>query len=85
MKVMIKKKSRRNSYNFYLTFLFFKLSKATIIETGEKVAIKKVFQDKRFKNRELQIIKEINHPNVVRLRQAFYTTGEVHIMIINKF
>jgi len=27
--------------------------KATIAETGETVAIKKVFQDKRYKNREL--------------------------------
>jgi glycogen synthase kinase 3 beta len=26
---------------------------ATMNETGEKVAIKKVFQDKRYKNREL--------------------------------
>ena len=30
--------------------------KATIAETGETVAIKKVFQDKRYKNRELQIL-----------------------------
>lgn len=30
--------------------------KATIAETGETVAIKKVFQDKRYKNRELAIL-----------------------------
>lgn len=28
---------------------------AKIVETGETVAIKKVLQDKRFKNRELQV------------------------------
>jgi glycogen synthase kinase 3 beta len=49
---------------------------ATIAETGEVVAIKKVFQDKRYKNRELQILKELNHPNVIKLRHYFYTPGE---------
>jgi len=49
---------------------------ATISETGENVAIKKVFQDKRYKNRELQILKELNHPNVIKLRHFFYTQGD---------
>ena len=49
---------------------------ATIAETGETVAIKKVFQDKRYKNRELQILKELDHPNVIKLRSCFYTPGE---------
>jgi glycogen synthase kinase 3 beta len=49
---------------------------ATIAETGEVVAIKKVFQDKRYKNRELQILKELSHPNVIKLRHYFYTPGE---------
>jgi glycogen synthase kinase 3 beta len=49
---------------------------ATVAETGETVAIKKVFQDRRYKNRELQIMKELNHPNVVSLRHAFYTSGD---------
>jgi len=40
------------------------------------VAIKKVFQDKRYKNRELQIMKELNHPNVCVLRQFFYSPGD---------
>lgn len=48
---------------------------ATVAETGETVAIKKVLQDRRYKNRELQIMKELNHPNVITLRHAFYTTG----------
>merc|ERR1719223_1034454 len=49
---------------------------ALVVETGESVAIKKVFQDKRYKNRELQIMKELRHPNVVELKHAFYTSGE---------
>lgn len=31
--------------------------------TGERIAIKKVFQDKKYKNREHQILKMLNHPN----------------------
>merc|ERR1719449_111349 len=49
---------------------------AQVVETGESVAIKKVFQDKRYKNRELQIMKELKHPNVVELKHAFYTSGD---------
>jgi len=49
---------------------------AQVVETGESVAIKKVYQDKRYKNRELQIMKELRHPNVVELKHAFYTSGE---------
>ena len=50
--------------------------KAFIAETGETVAIKKVFQDKRYKNRELQILKMLHHPNCVEMRQSFYTNGD---------
>ncbi|KAG1668886.1 hypothetical protein FOA52_016055 [Chlamydomonas sp. UWO 241] len=49
---------------------------ATCLETGEPVAIKKVLQDKRFKNRELQIMKMLDHPNVVKLQHCFYSTTE---------
>jgi serine/threonine protein kinase len=62
---------------------------ATVAETGETVAIKKVFQDKRYKNRELQIMKEMHHPNVVALRHAFYTTGdkqdELYLNVVMEF
>jgi len=62
---------------------------ATIAETGETVAIKKVFQDRRYKNRELQIMKELSHPNVVNLRHAFYTTGtnqdELYLNVVMDF
>ncbi|KAF4673902.1 hypothetical protein FOL46_006310 [Perkinsus olseni] len=49
---------------------------AKVQETGETVAIKKVFQDKRFKNRELPTLKELKHPNIVALKHAFHTAGE---------
>ena len=47
--------------------MHFLLLQATRAETGEVVAIKKVYQDKRYKNRELQIMKELQHPNVICL------------------
>jgi len=34
---------------------------AKLCDTGELVAIKKVLQDKRFKNRELQIMRRLEH------------------------
>ncbi|KAF5951934.1 hypothetical protein HYC85_009878 [Camellia sinensis] len=42
-------------------------------ETGEIVAIKKVLQDKHYKNRELQIMKMMDHPNVVALKHCFFS------------
>jgi hypothetical protein len=41
-----------------------------------QVAIKKVLQDKRFKNRELQIIRIMEHPNVVMLKYNFFSVTE---------
>jgi serine/threonine protein kinase len=49
---------------------------AKVVETGEVVAIKKVLQDKRFKNRELQIMRQLvkdPHPNIVALKHCFYS------------
>lgn len=50
--------------------------KATRVDTGETVAIKKVLQDKRYKNRELQIMKILKHPCVVPLKHCFYSSGD---------
>ena len=47
-----------------------------IIHTGEIIAIKKVYQDKKYKNREYTITKDLSHPNIIKLIHAFYTTGE---------
>eukprot|EP01103_Thecamoeba_quadrilineata_P019384 TRINITY_DN7825_c0_g1_i1.p1 TRINITY_DN7825_c0_g1~~TRINITY_DN7825_c0_g1_i1.p1 ORF type:complete len:599 (-),score=124.96 TRINITY_DN7825_c0_g1_i1:151-1875(-) len=49
---------------------------ANVVGTGELVAIKKVLQDRRFKNRELQIMRLLNHPNIVLLKNSFYSNGE---------
>eukprot|EP00804_Cyclotella_cryptica_P021479 CCRYP_005812-RA/>CCRYP_005812-RA protein AED:0.10 eAED:0.10 QI:652/0.8/0.83/1/0.8/0.66/6/617/488 len=49
---------------------------ASVVETGEIVAIKKVLQDKRFKNRELQIMRLLvkdGHSNIVGLKHCFYS------------
>ena len=48
-----------------------------------QVAIKKVLQDKRFKNRELQIMKMMDHCNVVQLQHCFYTTTEKDEVFLN--
>ena len=51
---------------------------ANVVETGEIVAIKKVLQDKRFKNRELKIMRELvklPHPYIVPLRHYFISKG----------
>lgn len=51
---------------------------AKVIETDEMVAIKKVLQDKRFKNRELQIMRQLSkqpHPYIVALKHHFVSKG----------
>lgn len=53
------------------------------METGEAVAIKKVLQDKRYKNRELQIMRMLEHPNVVQLKHYFYSTTEKDELYLN--
>ena len=49
---------------------------AVVKTTGEKVAIKKVFQDRRYKNRELPIMLELHHPNIVELKSYYKTKAE---------
>ncbi|KAM7250439.1 hypothetical protein ACFE04_022322 [Oxalis oulophora] len=52
-------------------------------ETGEIVAIKKVLQDKRYKNRELQIMQMLDHPNVVSLKHCFFSTTDKEELYLN--
>ncbi|KAI8888319.1 Pkinase-domain-containing protein [Backusella circina FSU 941] len=47
-----------------------------LVNTNEEAAIKKVLQDRRFKNRELQIMRLVNHPNVCHLKSYFYNQVE---------
>ncbi|KAM3329792.1 hypothetical protein ACQJBY_026677 [Aegilops geniculata] len=65
-------------YNFNLSVL-----QAKCLETGETVAIKKVLQDKRYKNRELQTMRLLDHPNVVALKHCFFSTTEKDELYLN--
>ncbi|CAN6467202.1 unnamed protein product [Victoria cruziana] len=56
---------------------------AKCLETGETVAIKKVLQDKRYKNRELQTMRLLDHPNVVALKHCFFSTTEKDELFLN--
>ncbi|XP_055935880.1 glycogen synthase kinase-3 beta-like [Argiope bruennichi] len=62
---------------------------ARLLETGELIAIKKVLQDKRFKNRELQIMRRLDHCNIVKLKYFFYSSGdkkdEVYLNLVLEF
>ena len=51
------------------------VNQAKLCETGEVVAIKKVFYDKLYKNRELPITRRLDHCNIVKLLYFFYTSG----------
>lgn len=53
-----------------------KLVKGAPPGADDQIAIKKVLQDKRFKNRELQIMRMVTHTNVVNLHAFFYSNGE---------
>jgi len=56
---------------------------------GEDAAIKRVLQDKRFKNRELQIMRIVRHPNIVELKAYYYSNGdrkdEVYLNLVLEF
>ncbi|KAK4683957.1 hypothetical protein P7C73_g6251, partial [Tremellales sp. Uapishka_1] len=58
-------------------------------EPETEIAIKKVLQDKRFKNRELQIMRLVAHPNVCDLKYFFYSNGdkkdEVYLNLMMEF
>ena len=53
---------------------------AKVGKTDEIVAIKKVLQDRRFKNRELQIMRQLakqSHPFIVSLKHHFVSNVNV--------
>ena len=49
---------------------------STIADSGDVVAVKKQKQNKKYKNRELAILKEMDHPNVIKMQHAFFTSGD---------
>uniref|UniRef100_A0A2P2LXV9 Uncharacterized protein MANES_17G057800 n=1 Tax=Rhizophora mucronata TaxID=61149 RepID=A0A2P2LXV9_RHIMU len=56
---------------------------AKCLETGETLAIKKVLQDKRYKNRELQLMRVMDHPNVISLKHCFFSTTNNNELFLN--
>ncbi|KAJ8422565.1 hypothetical protein Cgig2_026769 [Carnegiea gigantea] len=57
--------------------------RARCLETGETVAIKKVLQDRRYKNRELQLMRLFDHPNVISLKHCFFSTTSKDELFLN--
>lgn len=55
--------------------------------SGEDVAIKRVLQDKRFKNRELEIMRKVSHPNICELKAFFYSSerDEIYLNLVLEF
>lgn len=56
----------------------------------QEVAIKKVLRDKRYKNRELQILRDMQHPNIVSLYYFFYSYSnlkpkEIFLNLVQEF
>ncbi|KAJ1835961.1 glycogen synthase kinase 3 [Coemansia sp. RSA 2711] len=56
---------------------------AELVPSGEQIAIKKVFQDKRFKNRELSVMRSVFHRNIVGLKYFFYSQGDKDDIYLN--
>lgn len=67
----------------HIHFLFNHNLQARCLETSERVAIKKVLQDVRYKNRELQTMQVLDHPNVVCLKHYFCSTTEKEEIYLN--
>eukprot|EP00474_Spongospora_subterranea_P005561 CRZ06019.1 hypothetical protein [Spongospora subterranea] len=59
------------------------------IETGQTCAIKTVLQDVRYKNRELQIMMDLSHPNVVAMQDFFHQKhkfkNEIYLNVVMEF
>lgn len=62
---------------------FLPKTQAKCLETGEPVAIKKVLQDRQYKNRELQLMRLMDHPNVISLKHCFFSTTSRDELFLN--
>ncbi|KAL9275029.1 Shaggy-related protein [Drosera capensis] len=70
--------------------IFFELLLCSLsaLETGETVAIKKVLQDKRYKNHELQLMRLLDLSNVISLKHCFFSTtsrDELYLNLVMEF
>lgn len=62
--------------------------RAKDLTTGDLVAIKTVYQDEGHQNRELAIIRALDHPNIVRLLRYYYTVngaGEEFLSLVLEY
>lgn len=62
--------------------------RARDLDSGELVAIKTVYQDEGHQNRELQIIKSLEHPNIVGMKRYFYSAngaGEEFLSLVLEY
>lgn len=57
--------------------------------SGEPAAIKKMFQDRRYKNRELTLLRQLHHDNIVALQAFFYSSGarpdEIYLNLVLEY
>lgn len=49
--------------------------KARIIADNQVVAIKKVYQDPKYSNREFKIVVTLNHPNCIKVHNFFFSSN----------
>lgn len=63
--------------------LFGVVFQTQIMPLNQVCAMKRVLQDKRYKNRELQIMKLVHHRNITDLKYYFYTQNEKNEVFLN--
>ena len=51
--------------------MFGTVFKAKCLETKEILAVKKILIDKTFKSRELELLEQVTHPNILNLKDHF--------------
>ena len=44
---------------------------ARCLETNEMLAVKKILIDKTFKSREMELLEQATHPNIINLKDHF--------------
>lgn len=57
-------------------------------ETGKVLAIKRVLQDMKYRNREFEIMNKLSHPCIVSLHSAFFTTdskSETYLNLVMEY
>ncbi|PHT83051.1 Shaggy-related protein kinase zeta [Capsicum annuum] len=66
-----------------ITMLSLLIHQRLLLSAEFYIAIKKVLQDRRYKNRELQYMWTMDNPNVVSLKHCFYSTTSKNELFLN--